>query len=412
MKSVSTWWILLALFLVSLSVRGAYLTLGPGPGHPLEGDEGSYHTYATSLITGNGYRSGGSLSGREPFLPFVLSALYAIHEPEPINGRWLMVIISSLVAPIIFLTSRELFGRNSLVPLLSSTGWTLYPPSVFYSSYILSENTSALLVVASLGGFLVAGARKNTWMVVATGVIMALAGLNRSSFVLLPAALLVGQLAFTLLGNIKWSWTWKMWAVGITSFLITMTPWTVRNYLEHDRFLPTTTRLGYMLVLTNGTLNDHRIQEGQYFKNFTLLDQANELSEADQDGLLRHLAIDEMQKNWKLLPRPVLNRARHFWSWRPDPYDHNWTRNDTLMILIWLPTLLLLITGGFIKSWRNTWPAITLILLTFIMVLPFWGSPRFRYPVDPILIMGGSLGFFTLMTFGRRYMQKIWPNQT
>ena len=55
-----------------------------------------------------------------------------------------------------------------------------------------------------------------------------------------------------------------------------------------------------MLLMTNGTLNNPKIQEGQYFKNKKLINQAAILNEADRDTLLRGLAFKEIKQNGAL----------------------------------------------------------------------------------------------------------------
>ena len=110
------------------------------------------------------------------------------------------------------------------------------------------------------------------------------------------------------------------------------------------------------------------------------------------------MALSEISENWRLLPKPILNRAKNFWSWRPDPYDTNFTLYDFVMALLYIPILIFFIFGLFKCNFQNSWPAIVIILYVFITILPFWGSPRFRFPVDSLIIMMASFGIISAIS--------------
>jgi hypothetical protein len=188
-----------------------------------------------------------------------------------------------------------------------------------------------------------------------------------------------------------------------------MSPWTVHNYLAHGVFLPTESRGGYGLLLTNGMLDDPMVRSGKYTKDHLeelapLIAQGD--SEVEKDNIMRGLAIDSIKRDWRLLPRAVSNRARNFWTTRPDPYDPNWTFNDTVMLLVWGPVLLFALTSSFWRSWRQNWPALTVIAYVFLATLPFWGSPRFRFPVDPIIIIAAAVGFVEFARVASAFLEK------
>jgi hypothetical protein len=174
-----------------------------------------------------------------------------------------------------------------------------------------------------------------------------------------------------------------------------MTPWTVHNFREHGVFMPHSTQGGTLLMHSNGTLSNPAIQAGGYYKNPDLMGHPSLVgkSEVEQDGIRRRLALEEIKTNWRLLPRPILNRAKNFWTTRPDPYDSTWTTNDWVMLIIWWPVLVFFLTSSFARSWRESWPVTTIILYAFLLTLPFWGTPRFRFPVDALIVTAAAVGF-------------------
>ena len=323
-------------------------------------------------------------------------------------------VLSSLVAPLLFLTARALLGRrNEMTALLVAGAWVFYPPAIWYASWIFTETTSALLAVASLGGFLWAARSGRAWPVLLAGAAWALLALNRPVYLLLPLALLASQLALSRLGPLEWRWSARKWALGTGAFVLVMTPWTVRNYIEHGVFMPHSTQGGYALLITNGSLWHPFTQDGGYYKNPELLYGRTEgQTEVERNASQSRLALEEMRKHWRLLPRAVLNRAKNFWTPRADPYDPTWTIRDWGMLLVWGPTLTFFAVSSFIRSWRHYWPALVIIMYAFLFTVPFWGAPRFRFPVDALIMTGAAVGFVEMVTIVRTTLTRRYRRAT
>jgi len=404
-------YVLVGLFFISFTVRAVYLVEVTGIDWPLEGDEGAYHGIATGFVDGEGWGTEGGKSERAPLLSFLLSGVYLLTGNSTSAARWAVVLFSSLVAPVLLLTVYRLVGRSD-VALLVAGAWVLYPPSIWYSGRILTETTSALLVVGSLGAYLWAAKGRGVWPILICGALFGLLALNRAVYLFLPIALLATQIVLSRLGPLEWSWSRRDWVMGLAAFAVVMTPWTLRNYIEHGVFMPHTTQGGTLLLISNGTLESRFIRDGAYYKNPELrrLVSLESETEVERDSVSRRLALEEMRRNWNLLPEAVFNRAKNFWTTRPDPYDSTWTTNDWIMLAIWGPTLAFFAASSLVRSWRHYWPALLIILYAFIFTLPFWGTPRFRFPVDTVIVTGAAVGFlevsgFVRSVFVRRYRQ-------
>ena len=390
--------VIVTLFVVSLIIRLAYLFIGPGLDAPFHGDEGDYQAYATSLSEHGEWGTDEARATRPPVTPLLMSAVYLVTGPDPSAARVLGVVISSLVPGLLYLLGVQ-FTRNRRIAILAASAFTLYPPAIFYAPQILAENLASLLVIAALGTFLW-GSRKDTAIAaIVTGILWMILGLNRSVFILTPIAFLVIQLLISRLHGQEWFWSRKMWVIGIAAFVISLSPWVIRNAIVLDAFVPTTTRFGHLLLMTNGTLDHEYVKSGAYFKNPELFNlHGPDKNEVEVDAIKRDRALDELSENWKSLPEPVFNRAKNFWTFRPDPYDPSLTRNDLIMGVIWIPVLIFFFSSSFIRSWKRNWPLLTFILLAFALTLPFWGTPRFRFPVDSLLILGAATGFVEIGT--------------
>jgi len=407
-RSDRTLWAVLAIFVIAFLARASYLALVWGVDAPLQGDEGAYHGFATSFVEGEGWQYGSDRSSRSPLLPLQLIAIYGLVGAETGVARWYMAFVSAAMAPMVYLLARQLYPQRKSVALLAAMGWALYPPAIWYGSRISTENMAALLVVAGVGAYVSAARSRSPGLALLTGVIWGLGAMNRSSFLLLPIAMLVVQLLLHR-AQLSVRWQLRLWLVALVAVVVVMAPWTVRNYLVHGVFLPTESRGGYVLLQTNGMLDHPITRSGGYTKDH--LEQLAPLiaqgeSEIEQDNIMRSLAIDAIKRDWRLLPRAVLNRAKNFWTTRPDPYDPNWTFNDTVMLLVWAPVLLFFLISSFLRSWRQNWPALTVVIYVFLMTLPFWGTPRFRFPVDAILIIGAAVGFAEFISAAPSYLNR------
>tara|TARA_B100001123_G_scaffold437847_1_gene571406 strand:- start:20269 stop:21432 length:1164 start_codon:yes stop_codon:yes gene_type:complete len=369
-----------------------------GTDRPLEGDEPEYHAVSVLFANGDGWGVDGQKSKRSPLISFLASGLYFLLGTDASASRWMFVFFSSLTSPLVFIVVNKMSKRYD-VGILVAVAWALYPPSIWYAGLITTETMSSLLVVATVGVFVWAATSQGIWHVVVAGLVFGLLSLNRSLYLFLPVALMITQVILSRVTTLEWSWSGRQWALCLIVFSITMAPWTIHNYVEHGVFMPHSTQSGMLLLITNGTLDNQFISRGMYYKNPELIARVynGSDSEVGRDRLARAIAIAEIKKNWHLLPKAVVNRAKNFWTPRPDPYNHGWTINDLIMIMIWVPVLIFFLSSSMIRSWGKYWPMLAIIGYAFLLTLPFWGTPRFRFPVDALILCGGVMGFLEVI---------------
>ena len=363
----------------------------------LQGDEQAYSSMAESIFNGTGWQDyAGRSSYLPPLLPIMLALSYQLFEVDHNSAKVLMIILSSFVAPAIFIVSKTLFENKLSVSLMTATIVTFYPPSIYYSNMLLTENAASLFAPLILISYLLTSKTHSFWGTIISGILWGLAALNRPVFLMLPIFLLISQILLQIISRSTcWRWRFTNWAIGILVMIITISPWTVHNYLVHDTFVPIHSASGYMMLICNGKLNHPDIQKGLfYYKDKQYETVLNDtLNEIEKDEIAMEMAVSEIRENWSLLLKPVLNRAKNFWTWRPDPYDSTFTRNDLVMAIIWIPILFFFTFSLFNRKVQTSWPALAIVLYVFVTILPFWGSPRFRFPIDSLIIMYASFGF-------------------
>ena len=389
------------VFALALIVRILFLVIFDGLTRELDGDEGAYHTRAVEILSGDFLGS----SERPPFLGVIIAPVYLIFGEEPAYARFLMVLISSLSASFVFLLA-NLFINKYNISFFCSLLWVFYPPSIWYSTWILTETVSAFLVILIAIYMYKIIENKSYINVFACALFLGFLALTRSLYLFLPIALLMFWLAYLCLFKRQISYiknNFKLLLFGLLSFSFVLTPWVVHNLILYDKFIPHSTQGGHLLLVSNGMLGNSDVKSGKYTKDILKIPElvnSDQINAYEYDLLKREIALDSIKNNITSLPEPVMNRFKNFWHFRPDPYDSSWTINDSVMGLIWIPVLLFFIFGIFNLPIRVTLPILLVILYACFMVIPFWGSPRFRFPVDSLIILIAFLGSLKMDIFG------------
>jgi len=169
--------------------------------------------------------------------------------------------------------------------------------------------------------------------------------------------------------------------------------------------MPHNTRGGWTLLISNGNLDAPMVKKGGYSR-----DEEYNLSELDPrpnklviDNIRREMAVkritDHLNNRLGDYALVIANRIKNFWSWRPDPYDEGWTRNDSVMFIFWAPVLLGLVASLFFVRWAQVWPVFAVTGYSFLVVLPFWSTPRFRFPIDALLVV---IAVWSYLNFSKR----------
>jgi 4-amino-4-deoxy-L-arabinose transferase-like glycosyltransferase len=396
-------WVPLLVFVMALAVRAGYMLFYVGVDTPLQGDEPEYQGYAVSFLQGEGWHNGPRYSTRAPLTSMLLVAVYRAAGIDTRAGRWAMVVVSAMAAPAVFVLGRQLYGDRWRVPLMASLCWVFYPPSIFYAGMIITENLAALLIVLGVAAFVWSARSGRIIPAACAGLVWAGGALNRPIALFVPLAFLVGQL---LAGKKNpWRWTRRQWLVGLVVFVAAMAPWTIRNYRIHHVFMPATSYGGIMISSANANLDNPVVQAGSYYHDPRIRGYIQSQPEALWNSIGLEIAWDQVRQNVGPFLHAVVNRAKNFWTPRPDPYDPFWTANDWLMTAVWLPVLVLFAASFRWLPWRQDWPSLAMVLYAFVLTLPFWGTPRFRYPVDPLILLRAVSGLAGIALWRRKRLE-------
>jgi 4-amino-4-deoxy-L-arabinose transferase-like glycosyltransferase len=395
----------LTLFALILRL-GFFIGSGSYKNKPIQ-DPLSYHRHAVSLVNAGVY--GGksfdtnvakenrvyiSSSTRPPGLPFAIAGVYKMIGSTNYNYvRVFMIIISSLSAGLLYIISIN-SGLSNKMSLISGLVWGAFPTSIYYSVLLLSENLALILmlcIVLLLQKF-VKGI--GFMHLTALGFLLALLALTRSVFLLLP--FLLGFILLLSSENIFVKI--KKTSFLIITFVITMSPWVIRNYILHDDFVPVTSRLGYVLYICNNDLTDQQIINGGYARKGLILDLDEDMNEIEKDKVFRKYAQQEILNNLNLLPRVVFNRLVNTLHYKPNPYKEFHSMTDYILAAVWIPIFIFSFIGMISLRSNPIFLGVILAPIVYVVffTLPFWGFPRFRFPVDPLFVL--------LAIFGLKYL--------
>jgi len=258
---------LLLLTLLGWGVRTAVLdAVAPVQ---LTGDEAYYVGTAVQLAQGKGHGSGGLRHAYwPPAQSFFLSLFVDVERLDgrrttPEQRRTLMeaeVLLGALLVTLIALLGGALFDRRT--GLLAGLLAALYPTFIGYSHYLWAETLFLVLCTGAFLCLVLAQRRRSLPGAAAAGVLFGAAALTREIGLLLAGASALWLLWVTRDGAAT---TWRQQlaprALAQAALLLSLCaavilPWTVRNYLLLDRFVPIST-VGWASIFEGNTFGDN-----------------------------------------------------------------------------------------------------------------------------------------------------------
>ena len=408
----------LALVALALIVRIAFIVATPGyvPAH----DDRDYDRLACGLATGEGYtragpdtpRTGcgqggtGAATGfRPPGFPMFLAAVYTATDPVGIE-RWTaarvaQALLGTIAVALLGLVAFQLWGRRT--GLIALGLGAVFPPAVVLGGTLLTETLFGALMLGAIA--LVLADRKrggDRRLLIAAGVVCGLAVLTRSN-----APALIGPLAIGVMLTGDRPWRARIGrAVALAGIAaLVVAPWTIRNAVALDGFVPVTTEAGSALA---GTYNEVTRNDPDWPGAW--LPPANF---AELRPVLDPVRGDEPREQRALIDRSLGYMAdnpgyvaqvggRNVWRLAglagPDWWHFSgrtfslpgWTAE--VSGYAFLAFLVLAVAGAFTRAARAApwwlWLMPVLMLLSVMFVV---GETRFRAPIDPFVVLLAAL---------------------
>ena len=395
-------YIILLIFLIALSVRLIFFLIYPDQKLP---DSLTYELLGYKFFEPN-------FEGPDPVYIFQSDGhmpLYSI-LCYLLGGRINLIIldifISSLsILPIYFL-SKQLFN-DRYIGFLSALIFSLYPFSIFYSLSGMTETIFVFLII-SFFYFLY----KDKLFL--SSILLVISIYLRPSIEMFYPLIIFSFFLFVKKNNLI-SCFLKV-SIYICVYVVLMLPWWIHNYIKYDTFVRTNLAMGEILYIGNNPLN--KSGGGISDVDFSLKDFEHEDGKSlysdpiVRDNVLKNAAIQFILNNPENFIKLSIIKFKRFWQLYPYAEEYSSSFYKFVSIITLLPLYILSIL--FIFSNRHLLYFFTPIIL-FILLLNFVhtisiSSIRYRFPIEPFLIIFSSSYIFYKFNRLKLYFTKYFEN--
>ena len=350
---------------------------------------------------------------RAPLWPAIIAGIVGLFGQHDYLPRYFLCLVGSGTCVLMYLFGRDLFGWR--IGLLAGAAAAIYPELYIYDGWLYTESLYIFLLLAFCYAVyqLQRNPKPSRW--VWSGVLLGLSSLTR------PNGLIV--LGLFILWALIMGWRkilqWRVTAQAIVCVsLITVamiTPWTIRNYNVSHSFVPVATGDGTVLL---GAYNSLSVVAPSYPGGFLgswinpLISSpsiANKYSkncsapcEVAREEYFKTQAIQWIKNNIRIMPHMLKLHLINMWrleTYESDlPIDRFTNQRSTQLVLKMMKTfpifVFTLAALGLLVTLRRRWREFLLIYFVILMTIAeniiFYGIPRFRAPIEPMLILLGA----------------------
>jgi len=214
-------------------------------------DAAAYAEIAANLDRGDGFTLGAQAtqpaSNYSPGVPLFAAGIYkltgGVHER---TARLALALLGTLAVAFTYLIGRRLSGPAA--GLIGAAAIAIYPALIEYQGMLMSEPLAAALLSGAVLAMLWADVPRprqaaRGWLV--PGLLLGALALVRPEY--LGVALLVSLVVLVRNGRRDWSRTLVQALFLLLGVAVIVAPWTVRNAIALDRFVPVSTGGGQVL---------------------------------------------------------------------------------------------------------------------------------------------------------------------
>jgi 4-amino-4-deoxy-L-arabinose transferase-like glycosyltransferase len=219
------------------------------------GDQYSYYHYGLDIAEGRGYVGYLTHTATAYYpigYPAILGALFFVVLHTPLTDDLMLsaalfhVVLSTASVALTFVVGRRLAGVRA--GLLAAALLALFPNMIYQVATIQLETTFVFLVLVALAVIVV-----HDWSAGPPGwPRLALFGLALGVAVLVrPFALvlMIGLAGALVVSRLSWRSVLGGLAIPLGVVVLLSIPWTIRNYVQLDAFVPSSTNMGDTLCI-------------------------------------------------------------------------------------------------------------------------------------------------------------------
>jgi 4-amino-4-deoxy-L-arabinose transferase-like glycosyltransferase len=357
-----------------------------------------------------------------PLWPFLIAGIALIAGSSEFLDRLFLCGLDAGTCVLIYLFARDLFGKR--IGLIAGLFACVYPALYIYTGWLYTEALTTFFQTAvcyTIFRIQRSGSGRGLWKWLLCGVLLALLSLAHPNGVVVVGLVLVWAAILywrklvprTMLVS-------AVLAVVVACALIA--PWTIRNYIVSHAFVPVASGSGTVLlgayndqILLAGTHQGSWIGPGQSVPQVTV-PFTSHVCPAPCEVALENAetvaAIHWVQAHPGDIPLLIYLHVRTFLT----PYTHEAdmpmdrfpaqrsskivrAMSDTFPVVVMLLAALGLVVT-LRRYWRELLFVYLVILTTVVEIVVFYGSTRFRAPIEPLLILLGAGALWWLTETG------------
>lgn len=387
--------ILLMIFLCAFFVRLVVIFSLPLP--IITADAVQYNEIAHSIVDGKGYalKDGTPTAIRPPLYPIFLAGIYSLLGTNVKIVQVTQAFLLAWVCIIIYYLGENIF--DSKTAYLASGIATAYPLLVYPSYDLLSE--ALLIFLFSLTILFVLKSRDQHYYSILAGLVLSLSVLTKPTVLFALPFFVIWIFKNSVSDN-----RISRISMFLIAFFILFIPWTSRNYLVFQSFVP---------ISNNGGVS--------FFDSHILPDRGLGFSTTNKFPQEFHSTTDEAARNrfltsyilkyianhpGKILKQTALKVAMFFYPldgyWYPFSFGSRYN-------VFWGCVFLFSLGGMHFSKWKS--PEVQLLLWTilsfFITIIIFQGIPRYRLPLEAVFILFAASGLNHFYHYRRSWITGI-----
>lgn len=361
-------------------------------------DQISYNALAQNLLRSNGYSFDNNWYPFTPantptshwsfIYPAYLAMIYYLFGSHPLVARLVQGIVGGvMISLLLYLIGRRIFDKY--VGLIAAAIAAVYVYYIYYNVALMTETFFIVAMLLSIYICLEIYEKPTLRRWFALGIVVGFAVLLRQTVLfILPIFLL--WLLWKLRGQVRV----RHLIIPLLLVILFIIPWTVRNYMVFNQFLLLNSNSGYALYASNNPNLGNKWDSDKVV--IPIPDELAGLNEAEIDRALLKLSIQyviEDPVRYSLLTLSKVPEYFKFWPTSQSSTISNVSR--VLSFGLFLPFMVWGITSS-ISNWKKYIILYMFALGHTIIYLLSWPAPRYRLPVDAILILFAGFALYNL----------------
>jgi 4-amino-4-deoxy-L-arabinose transferase-like glycosyltransferase len=334
---------------------------------------------AWAMVSGFGYSAPwpntpiAATAQQPPMFPILLASIFKVAGAYSLTSLWIAVSLNALFSAMTAIMILRL-GKRDLgdwVGILAAWIWALWLYEAIVSIRLWESGLTTLLLMLALW-WLPSLTSARPWRWCLFGLLAGIAAQTNTTML----AMFPCFYAWLWLHSGKQSRVSRRWLyVSAGIFVLTLVPWTIRNYRAFGKLMPLRDNFGLELWIGNRPGAD---EAHQYPSAFPLIDP----TEYNQLGELRFMELKQSQAFEFIGQHPAEflqlsgRRIVRFWS---EPKNSWWF---VVSLLAWI--------GMALALGRDRPVALpySLVMLVFPLVYYITHTfPTYRHPIEPVVIL-------------------------